>query len=496
VPLIQVSTDATDLVTPGRRLTDLASQRPTETAIIELRGHGGPRFTTWAELETSANRLARRLAEDGVGVGDFVAIGLPTCGEHVVAAWATWKLGGCPMPVSHHAPAPERDRLLDLGKAATIVAEWDDLHGIDRDEIRSLKGDSGPRNDDAVPNPMKALASGGSTGLPKLIVTPGPFAYPEGTRPLSVLDVRDRDVVFFPGPLYHNQPFLGAHLSLYSGATIVINERFDPVAALDAIERFGVTGTSLVPTHLSRMLRVPDIGERDLSSLRMVLHMAAPCPESVKRAWIDLVGAEHVFEVWGTTEGVGSTIIRGDEWLAHPGSVGRTDTLLVRILDDDGNAVLAGQVGELYTRDPGHTSRPFTYLGAPAAKQTTDGLISVGDLAWVDKDGYLYLADRRRDLIITGGANVFPAEVESAIASHPGVADVAVIGVADEDMGQLVHAIVQPVDPSSPPLIEELDGACRSRIASYKRPRSWEFVTALPRADNGKIRRSDLHQEG
>jgi bile acid-coenzyme A ligase len=246
------------------------------------------------------------------------------------------------------------------------------------------------------------------------------------------------------------------------------------------------------PIIMRRIILLPGIQGRDLSSIQAIQSSAAPCPEWLKRAWIDLIGAEKVHEVYGSTEGIGATMIRGDEWLEHPGSVGRPVSCELRILDEEGNDLPAGEVGEIFMRPLAEGGPTYRYIGAPAAKATPDGFASIGDLGWLDDDGYLYIADRRTDMIVSGGANVYPAEVEAALSEHPALADCAVVGQPDEEWGRRVHAIIQPHDPDNPPSVAELDRHCRERIASYKVPKTWEFVHELPRNEAGKIRRSAL----
>ena len=484
---------STHLVGPGGRLTQLAAQRSDAVAVVAAAADGALDTLTWAVLEAAATRLARRLAAAGVGPGGYVAIGLPTGVGAVVAAQAAWKLGACPTPLCHTLPEAERDRLLALAQPQAVVADWDLAGCIGTAELDDLHGWSADPLPDVVPAPAKALASGGSTGLPKLIVTPSAYGFPGGDNPVApMVGMRDGDVVLSPGPLYHNQPFLYTALALYIGATAVVCERFRAEQVLDLVGRLRVTYLNVVPTMLGRMLRSAALTAADLSSLRVVMHMAAPCPEWVKRGWIDLIGAEKVYELWGSTENVGSTLLRGDEWLAHPGSVGRPVATEVRIIDDAGREAAPGEVGEIYSRPTMVEGDAYTYLGADSLRTTADGFASVGDLGWMDADGYLYLADRRADLIISGGANVYPAEVEAALSAHPAVADVAVIGIDDDDLGQRVHAVVEPAEPARPPATEDLDAWCRQRIAAYKRPRGYEFVDRLPRAETGKIRRSAL----
>jgi bile acid-coenzyme A ligase len=228
-----------------------------------------------------------------------------------------------------------------------------------------------------------------------------------------------------------------------------------------------------------------------VSSLAAVVHSAAPCPPWLKRAWIELVGPEHLFEGYGASEGVGGAVIRGDEWLARPGSVGRPYCEL-KVLDEGGTSVPPGVVGEIWARRYTDGSATYEYIGSPPAKTTPDGFVSVGDLGCLDDEGYLYIADRRVDLIISGGVNVYPAEVEAALSEHADVADVAVVGLSDEVWGSRVHAVVELRDAVRPPDEAELDRHCRERLAPYKVPKSYSFVDALPRNEAGKMRRKGI----
>jgi bile acid-coenzyme A ligase len=279
---------------------------------------------------------------------------------------------------------------------------------------------------------------------------------------------------------------------LFDDHTLVLMEKFDAAGAVDLIERHRVNWGFFPPTMLKRMHDLPDIESRDFSSIEGIFQTAAPCPPWLKRFWIDLLGPTKVIEGFGSAEAVGIVTILGDEWLAHPGSVGLPRGTDLRILDEAGHDVPPREVGEIYMR-PQHTREPtYRYIGSPPATSTPDGYTSVGDLGWVDEDGYLYLADRRVDLIISGGANIYPAEVEAALSEHPEVADVAIVGVPDEDWGKRVHAVIQPRDHANPPTITALDAHVRERLTSYKVPKTYEFVIELPRNDAGKIRRSEL----
>jgi bile acid-coenzyme A ligase len=244
------------------------------------------------------------------------------------------------------------------------------------------------------------------------------------------------------------------------------------------------------------MAREPGVDRVDFSSVETLYHSGAACPPWLKRRWIELVGAEHVYEGFGSTESVGSLMIRGDEWLEHPGSVGKPQVTDVSIRDEDGREVPTGEVGEIFMRWNGRVGRTggYRYWGSAPARSDDEGYVSVGDLAWRDDDGYVYIADRRVDMIVTGGVNVFPAEVEVALSERPEVRDVAVVGVPDDEWGRRVHAIVE-TDEDPTALLPLLVEHCRARMAPPKRPKSYEFVAGLPRNDAGKIRRRDLAAE-
>jgi bile acid-coenzyme A ligase len=296
--------------------------------------------------------------------------------------------------------------------------------------------------------------------------------------------MRRDGVVLVPGPLYHNAPFATSFLALLYGNHVILLPKFDATAALDAIENYRVDYTNVVPTMMLRMWRA--IQDRpsayDLSSLQTMWHMAAPCPGWLKQAWIDLIGPEKLFELYGGTEQQVTTTINGTEWLQHRGSVGRPKPGSMKILDSDGVEVSTGELGEIFMRADKATYR---YLGAEP--RVRDGWESLGDMGSFDADGYLYLSDRRTDMILSGGANVYPAEVEAAIMQHPEVASAVVVGLPDEDLGQRVHAVVQS---ESDLTTEELGQFVADHLVRYKVPRSFRVVREPLRDDAGKVRRS------
>ena len=468
----------------GRIFTTLAEQdpnRPSVTCDAET--------ISRIDLERNANRLAHAYAELGVKQGDFVTIGLPNSIEFYEATIATWKLGAVPQPVSAKLPARERQAIVDLARPAIVVGANQSDHPGHVCIPAGFSPDSGladgPLPDVVAPS-WKAPTSGGSTGRPKLIV-----AGQEGRLDPDLLSLVFRmehdDVHLVPGPLYHNAPFSLSTVGLFMGHHLVVLPKFDAEVALAAIDEHRVQWMNLVPTMMLRMHRAvqADPDRYDLSSLRVVWHMAAPCPEWLKEAWIELVGPDTLMELYGGTEGQASTIITGTEWLAHRGSVGKPLTGQMKVLDAEGSSVPAGEIGEIYMRPFDGAAPTYHYIGAEPRE--LDGWESLGDMGWMDADGYVYLSDRRTDLILSGGANIYPAEVEAAIDEHPHVLSSLVVGIPDEDLGQRVHAIVQPDGEIT---VDDLLAHLKERLVRYKIPRSFEFVDEPLRDDAGKARRT------
>ncbi|MFW6074361.1 MAG: AMP-binding protein, partial [Chloroflexota bacterium] len=447
---------------------------------------------SWDAFDRESTRIARLLAEYGVDASSTVVIGTRNSHLHYFVTYAAWKLGALALPLRAELPDRERDEILELANPAVVFANWDlrEIPVVSPRDIQHIAADySDERLPNVHPHPGKAIASGGSTGHSKIVVdrTWNPAVW------RRTLGLEDRQVQLMAAPLYHNSPKLIGNAGLMKDHTIVVMERFDAARAVDLIEQYKVNYAYLPPIIMQRIARLPGIEERDLSSIEAIQSSAALCPPWLKRAWIDLIGSEKVWEVYGSSEGIGATIIRGDEWLEHPGSVGRPSHCELKILDEDLNEVEPGVVGEIYTR--GDRDVTFEYVGDARLKTTPDGFASVGDLGWVDEDGYLYIADRRTDMIVSGGANVYPAEVESALGEHPEVADVVVIGVPDDEWGRRVHAIVQPRNAETAPSPQELDAHVRERLTNYKAPKTYEFMALLPRNEAGKIRRSELAAE-
>jgi len=490
-----------ELKTVGEILDRFATFAPVETVVTTINREGGADSITREQLANWSDRIGRTLVKQGIKVGDLVPIHLPTSTGFIAAAVGIFKAGGTPMPVSNRLPEAELGHLLELAEAKVVISNALTTNQcLNTDSLRKATSTangtekSEPPLSRRVSNPTKALASGGSTGKPKLIVTTGDALFdPENPIIPMLMRFEPSDLKYSPGPLYHNGPFWFSINMLLRGGRLLLNERFNAQSCLQAIERYKPTVLNLVPTMMQRLLREPRWHEADLSSVRIAWHLAAPCPAWAKEGFIEKLGDSAVLELWAATESNGLTIIDGEEWLSHRGSVGKPVGTEVLILDEHRQPLPQGEVGEIFTRMAG-AAPPCEYRGAQSLDSINDGFTSVGDLGWLDQEGYLYLADRRTDLIISGGANIYPAEVEAVISQHPKVKDVAVVGLKDEDLGRRVHAIVEGFNPNDPPTLEELFALCSEQLVRYKVPRTIEIVDALPRNDAGKIRRSQLRE--
>lgn len=454
---------------------------------------------TYAEIEASTNRRAHFLAErHGVTAGDRVAISMPNRAEFLEAIFAVWKLGGIPCPVSHRMAEAEYGAVLDLigprcivGAGTWGVAGGYAFHDVAHDALEAFSAEP---LEPLAASPGRIMNSGGSTGKPKLIADPNPSVW--GTDKAG-RRARARMTVLLPAPFYHSAPFAYATMALAQGSHLVALEQFGPEEWLDAVGRYRPSFVYLVPTMMSRIAKLPEerTAAADLSSIETLLHMAAPCPPQIKRWWIDRIGPEKVLEVYGGTERIGATAIDGAQWLDHPGSVGQASAgFEIVILGEGGEMLPPGQIGDIYFRAASGPGANYSYIGQDA--RIRGDLDSFGDMGWVDDDGWLYLADRRTDMIVVGGANVYPAEIEAALETLPGVLCAAVIGLPDPDMGNRLHAIIE----LSPEIDEPVDGAsflapALATVSRLKHPRTWEFTRQRIRDDAGKIRRFQLRAD-
>jgi len=472
----------------GVKLHELAERRHAEPAVTVVALDGSAQSMNFGELDARANQWGRALAACGADTGSPVALAIPNSAHLVLATLGCWKIGAVPVPMHWDLPVWERDRVRAVIDPAVVVDETNRWEL----EAQAAAESAAPLPAAVSPN-ANGICSSGSTGVPKVILSLAPSLWtPQHGEPFlsNWTPVAQPQTIMVPAPMYHTNGFATLFF-LLAGDHLVILEKFDAALVLDVIERYKITNFTATPTMLARIAALPDVRQRDLSSIVFILQGAAVMPPSLMHTWFELLSPEQIVSAYGMTENLGLTALRGDEWLAHPGSVGRGfRETEIRILDAATRPLGPGEHGEIYLRAP--MSAGSRYLGGAAPLPSTeDGFRSAGDIGYLDEDGYLYVVDRRVDMIISGGANVFPAEVESALAGHPEIADVVVIGLSDEHWGRRVHAVVQLADRAA---LSEDDviAYAKSRLAHYKAPKTVEFVAAIPRTAATKVNRSAL----
>jgi long-chain acyl-CoA synthetase len=494
-----------------------AEQHPDKAAYV-LAGSG--LMVTYRELDERSNRLAQLLYARGLRFGDHLAIFMDNNERYLEVCWAAQRSGLYFTPINYHFNADEVAYIVEdcdataLVTSAALAAIASDLapNLPDRVATRLMVGDATAdgyeRYDDAVAAyPAEPLAeeleghamlySSGTTGRPKGIryaLERTPVGNPATALGgfASTYGIGEDTVYLSPAPLYHSAPLQFCIAVTRLGGTAVILEHFDPEGALAAIERCRVTHAQFVPTMFVRMMKLPAAvrAKYDVSSLQVAVHAAAPCPVEIKRQMIDWWGP-ILFEYYGATEGMGSTMITSEEWLAHPGSVGRPFFTTVHIVGEDGRECPTGEPGVVWF-EPGDRALQFEYhkdRGKTAGARDERGWATVGDIGYLDDDGYLYLTDRRDFMIVSGGVNIYPQEAENLLVTHPKVMDAAVFGIPDPEMGERVHAVVQPLHAGDggPDLEQELLGFCRDHLSHYKCPRAIDFDAELPRQPTGKL---------
>jgi len=501
---------------PGKH----ATQRADQPAFIMA---SSGESVTYGELDARTNQLAHVLRAYGLNRLDHYAIFMENNARYVEACGAGERSGLYYTCINSYLTADELAYIVNNSDSKVIITSQA-KHEVVRDALPQcpnvshclIVDDSGdatfadyrraisefpttPVADECLGTAM--LYSSGTTGRPKGIIRPLPETPPAKALPIFdfLIDIwkyREGMIYLSPAPLYHSAPQASVGLTIRMGGTAIIMERFDPEQFLELVERYQVTHSQLVPTMFSRMLKLPDKvrARADVSSLEIAIHAAAPCPVPVKEQMIDWWGP-IIFEYYGATEGLGFTACNSEEWLAHKGSVGRVLLGELHILDDDGQPAPKGTPGEIWFK----TATPFEYYhDAEQTKQATssDGTMStVGDIGYVD-DGYLYLTDRATFMIISGGVNIYPQECENLLITHPKVADAAVFGVPNADLGEEVKAVVQPMPGIEPDdeLVAELLEFCAENLARPKCPRSIDFQEQLPRLPTGKLYKKELRE--
>ncbi len=491
---------------------------PDKPAIIM--GEDG-RIVSYGELETLANQGAQLLRALGLANGDTLAVCIENSPDFFEVVCAARRSGLVIVPISTKLTASELAFIVgDSGARALVVSpgieaalsEIAELcSGVTLLGVGAASSIGRSWTEERARQPAAPIADGargremlyssGTTGRPKGIRYEGvedlPDAVSSAVRMLARLGATSESVYLSPAPLYHSAPYAWAMAMVELGATVIVMERFDPEQALRLIDLYRVDVSQWVPTHFVRMLKLPEEtrARYDVSSLRLAVHAAAPCPVPVKHAMIAWWGP-ILLEYFGSSEQTALTIIAAEEWLKHPGSVGRCMLGRVHICDDDGRPLPVGEVGLVYSEG----GMGFSYHNDPAKtaeSRNAQGWTTVGDIGRLDEDGYLYLTDRKSFMIITGGVNVYPQEIENLLVTHPRVADAAVIGVPDEDLGEAVTAVVQTLDPADagPEFADELRRWMRQSLSSVKTPKHLLFRRELPRLPTGKMAKHVLRRD-
>lgn len=488
-----------------------ADARATDTALIDERG-----TRTWQALNQRANQLMHWFAGQGLKPGDRIAIFAGNCREYYEVMTAAAHLGLSYVPINWHFAADELAYVLADAdcKALFIEGPYEALAaGLDYCPVVAIRGHvyqdyESCLRDQPTDEPSQQFMGGpmfytsGTTGRPKGVKSKSPNAA-EGPPPIQamqmmtgglngMLGIPADGTTFICGPVYHSAQWAFSFLPLMAGSRVVMQHKFDAAEALQLIDQHQVTNTHLVPTQFRRLLKV-DEAERlafDGSSLSVVWHGAAPCPPEVKRAMIDWWGPV-VSEYYGSTEGSIVAMTTAAEWLERPGTVGKPSAMVeITVIDEAGNPAPPNAAGEIYVRSLMGTD--FEYHNEPektAAAHRAPGVFTFGDIGYFDDDGYLYLSDRKIDMIISGGVNIYPAEIEGVLATHPAVQDVAVFGIPNEEYGEEVKAAVTLSEGATPgaELTAELTAFCRSQLAGYKTPRSIDYLDTMPRHETGKL---------
>ncbi len=494
-----------------------AASRPGHAAIIDA---SSGETITYGEMEEFANRTARWLRARGVAQGTRVALLLENRPLYLQLLWSAQRIGAMLVPISTRLTAPEIGYILKDAECALLLTSSafadmaealadsaPDVAIVNVDDA-AFKDGVASQSSEMIEDPSPGqymLYSSGTTGQPKGIVPPPPpsddITAPTPLVGLAMMGVgmpADGSMVYLsPAPLYHAAPLGWCSTAHRLGGTVVIMDKFTPEGALAAIERYGVTDSQWVPTHFVRMLKLPE-EERtrfDLSSHQRAIHAAAPCPVPIKQAMIEWWGP-IIQEYYAGSEGIGMSLVKSEDWLTKPGTVGRMLYGKAHVCAPDGSELPPGETGLLffenenlptYHKDPGKT----------AEAMNDRGWMTLGDIGHIDEDGFLFLTDRKSHMIISGGVNIYPQEIENLLVAHPDVLDAAVIGAPDPDLGERVVAVVQPVDmdQAGEAMEQTLRDYLEPQLSRVKMPRQFDFRPDLPREANGKLYKRELRDE-
>lgn len=481
------SIEGTTFGTAVQRLADAAP----DAAALSC----GEESLTRAELFARAYDLGLRLVAAGVRPSDFVTTVMHNSCDAVVAMFATWFVGAVPQVLSPKLAPRELQEIIELtGPAAVLGITDPELVGGRTAFPAPFLAHAAPKGvlTELVSPAWKAPTSGGSTGRPKVIVA-GQAALIESMALIEVFRLPSESGVLVTAPLSHNAPFCSAALAILRGCHVVLMPRFDATETLRLIDKYDIAWVYAVPTMMARIWKLPENvrGAFDVTSVRVWLHMAAACAPALKDAFIGWLGPDVIWELYGGTEAQAVTLLDGNEWLAHRGSVGKPAAGEMQIRDDDDRLLPPGEVGRVWLRREPGTPSTYTYLGAEA-KADAEGWETLGDLGHIDQDGYVYLADRDSDMFTVGGVNVYPAEIEAVLVEHELVLDACVLGLPHEELGSTPHAIVQTAEASG---VSGLEEWLAQRLAPHKRPRTIEFLGTPLRDDAGKVRRTQLRRD-
>jgi len=483
-------------MTVAARIAGICVERGDAPAVIGFDEGGGEQVATWRRLTKEVQEIGRRLRADPklANAPAVIAVEARNTPSALIQILGVLAAEFPLLPLDPRAPQAERARLLSFVSreyGPICLLTEDDMVWATEPTMSPASGDSsGSRRRIAY-----FLATGGSSGLTKVVAAPGPLRY-DASRTPSPLSLkacwRNGQRQLVAGPLHHSAPFNHCIHGILDENTIILQPLFTPDRMLELLCEYSIEWLQLTPANMRSVVQLTEPDAASFANMRAMLHTAAPCDFSTKKAWLDLVGPTRVFECYASTEGIGVTLVRGDEWLARPGTVGKGFLTQIRILDDAGRVLPTGEIGAVYLRS-GRMSGQTAYLGGLTIATTPDGFASVGDHGWLDEAGYLFLAPRRTNLINVGGEKVYPAEVEAAILEHRSVLDVVVAGQPDSLFGEAVHAWVVLKDGErvrATGLIQH----CAARLSPYKVPQRISIVAKVPRSAAGKIERWHVNE--